>query len=182
MRAAGGEWQAPVNISAAGGDASGVDVAVDPAGNAVAVWDRPTGAGAATATHAVQAAARAAGATWQSPVGLSTASVNFTDPHVALDAQGAAVAVWTIDRPSDARGIVQGATRAAGAPWQGPVAIATAGSREGVLSPGVAVDGRGGAVALWEQTTTTRLRRRARAGRSCEAPTSARRCRGPLQR
>jgi hypothetical protein len=40
MRAAGGAWQAPVDLSAASADARGPQVAVDAQGNAVAVWFR----------------------------------------------------------------------------------------------------------------------------------------------
>jgi hypothetical protein len=43
-RAAGGTWRAPVDLSVAGQNAFSPQVAVDPAGDAVTVWDRFNGA------------------------------------------------------------------------------------------------------------------------------------------
>lgn len=143
VRAAGGAWQTPVTLSAAGQNAETADIAVDPRGNAVAVWGRSIGT-----TSMVQGAVRAAGATWQAPINLSTASQNAVIPRVAVDPQGNAVAVWSIDRFSTraSSSIVQGAMRPAGGIWQAPVDIATA---DQLGSPDIAVDAQGTAVAVW---------------------------------
>ena len=113
-----GTWQPPVNLSAAGQNADAADVAVDPRGNAVAVWGRLVRTTPIGTTSVVQGAVRAAGETWQAPVNISTTSQtsairrSATTPRitkvdiatagspgvdsadVAVDAQGNAVAVW----------------------------------------------------------------------------------------
>src|SRR4051794_520801 len=77
-RAAGGGWQAPVDLSAAGGSATRPQVAVDPRGDAVAVWGRWNGT-----DRIIQAASRAAGGGWQAPVDLSATGQSADEPHVA---------------------------------------------------------------------------------------------------
>ena len=84
-------------------------MAIDPAGDAVAVWDRPNGS-----NFIVQAAARPAGGSFGAPVDLSLAGQNAFDPQVAIDPAGDAVAVW--DRSNGANTIVQ----AAGYDFAGP--------------------------------------------------------------
>jgi hypothetical protein len=152
VRAAGGAWQTPVNISAAGQNAETADIAVDPQGNAVAVWGRSIGT-----TSIVQGAVRAAGETWQAPVNLSTASQNAVIPRVVVDPQGNAVAVWSVDRFSTraSSSIVQGAVRLAAGTWQAPVDITTAGFNQ-LGSPDIAVDAQGSAVAVWGGSTRPR--------------------------
>ena len=154
-RAVGTSWSAPVTLSAPGQDASSANVAVDPAGNAVAVWERATAAGIAT-TFTAQAAVRAAGATWQAPVDLSIASEQPTEPHVAVDAGGTAVAVWAVESVTGPSEGVQAAVRAAGGPWQRPATIVALGARSSALSPRVALGAEGNAVAVWVQDVRTR--------------------------
>ena len=84
-------------------------MAIDPAGDAVAVWDRPNGS-----NFIVQTAARPAGSSFGAPVDLSLAGQNAFDPQLAIDPAGDAVAVW--DRSNGANTIVQ----AAGYDFAGP--------------------------------------------------------------
>ena len=111
-----GRWRAPVNLSAAGHSAGGAQVAVDPQGNAVAIWQRFKSRN----VIAVQSAVRPVGGSWQAPVELS-ASVqdSSTHPQVAVAATGDAVAVWKNDGVSSF--IVKAAARPAGG--QAPVEI-----------------------------------------------------------
>jgi hypothetical protein len=85
-RPAGGSWQAPVDLSAAGRNAFAPQVAFDPGGDAVAVWENET-------DHIGEAARRPAGGSWQAPVDLSAGQDAFA-PQVAVDPGGDAVAVW----------------------------------------------------------------------------------------
>src|SRR5919206_46888 len=80
-----GGWFAPVDLSAAGRDASDPQVTVDGQGNAVAVWSQ---------NQRVQAAGRPAGEAWQAPVNLHPTDQNAVFPQVAVNARGDAVAVW----------------------------------------------------------------------------------------
>ncbi len=146
-RAAGGAWQTPVNLSAAGQDAFGAQIAVGPQGDAVAVWDRSNGA-----NYIAQGAPRPAGGAWQTPVTLSTAGQNATGPRVAVDSQGNAIAVW--DRSNGTNTIVQTATRPAGGAWQTPVNLSAAGQNANY--PQIAFDPQGNAVAVWYRSNGTK--------------------------
>ena len=82
-------WLAPQDLSAAGQHAYDPQVAVDGRGNAIAVWQRFDGT-----NTIVQAAVRAARASFGAPQDLSTAGQTAYDPQVAVDGRGNAIAVW----------------------------------------------------------------------------------------
>ena len=133
----------PANLSATGQNAEAPDVAVDAAGDTVAVWSRYNG------THdIVQSASRPAGGTWSAPVDLSVAGRNATEPQVALDGAGNAVAVWS--RYDGADYIVQASARPAGRDWEQPLDLSTTG--ESAEAPQVAIGPAGEAVAVWSRS------------------------------
>jgi len=134
-RPAGGAWSAPVTLSATAQRLTNPQVAVDPKGDAVAVWslfDSPNG-------FTVKSAQRLAGGAWSAPVSLPAAG-DFSDPHarLSIDSQGDAVAVW---RGPDG---IQSARRPAGGAWSTAVSLFGRGH-----DPEVAVNPRGDAVAVW---------------------------------
>ncbi len=139
LRPAGGVWQAPANLSGPGENATAPRVALDPQGNAVAVWSRSNGT-----TFVVQASQLPAGGTWQPPVDLSVPEFGG-DQRVALDPQGNATAVW--DRYDGTNFIVQAALRPAGGTWQAPVDLSQPG--QDASPPQLAVDPRGNAIPIW---------------------------------
>jgi PKD domain len=133
-------WLASTDLSAAGRDAEDPQVAVDPAGAAVAVWTRFDG------IHTiVQAAVRPAGGSWVPSGDLSVAGRDAEEPDVGIDAAGNAVAVWR--RHDGSKYIVQSATKPAGGAWQEPVNLSAAG--ETAKEPRLAVNAAGDAVAIW---------------------------------
>ena len=144
-RAAGApSFSTPRDLSAAGQDAAEPHVALDAAGNATAVWTRSNG------SHSVvQAASRAAGAPFFSaPQDLSASGQNAAEPHVALDAEGNAIAVWR--RFDGSRFVVQAASRAAGAPFfSAPQDLSASG--QNAEEPHVALDAEGNAIAVWRR-------------------------------
>jgi len=107
VRAVGGSFGAPQDLSAAGQKAGFPEVAVDGQGNAIAVWQRFDGT-----NYIMQAAVRAAGGSFGAPQDLSAAGQTANDPQVAVDGQGNAIAVWS--RSNGTNYIVQAAVRAAG--------------------------------------------------------------------
>jgi hypothetical protein len=143
VRPAGGVWQAPVDLSVAGQYAEVPQLALDPQGNAVAVWTRRNGT-----NFIIQSASRPAGGVWQAPVDLSLAGGNASNPQVAVDPQGNAVAVWF--RSNATNYIIQAAARPAGGVWQAPVDLSVAG--QNAYDPQVALDSQGNAVAVWERS------------------------------
>jgi len=134
-------WIAPADLSAPGHSSASPDVAIDPQGNAVAVWSsRLPGA-----ERRVQAALRPQGGGWQAPVDLSAAGQDAGAPHVAVDAQGNAVVAWV--RSNGAEQVVQSAARPAGGAWQAAVDISAAGGDARAVQLGT--DAHGTAVAVW---------------------------------
>jgi hypothetical protein len=95
-KSAGGAWEAPVELSADGGNGFPADVVFDTGGNAALVWQRWDGT-----TNLVQAAYRPAGEEWEPAVDLSEEGKQGIDAVVVLDApgdsaaaDGHATAVW----------------------------------------------------------------------------------------
>jgi hypothetical protein len=139
-RPADDEWQTPKNISAAQRESDSPQVALDPAGNAIAVWASVNGG-----HWVVQAAARSAGGAWEAPQDLSNADEDAGSAEAALDAAGNAIAVWA--SWNGRRSVVQAAARPARGPWQAPRDMSNAGESAG--SPHVAFDAAGNAIAVW---------------------------------
>jgi plastocyanin len=140
-RPAGGAWQAPVDLSTAGETAKEPELAVDTAGDAVAVWTRFDGL-----DFVVQAAARPAGGGWQGPLDLSAAGRDAEEPQVAIDPSANALALWSRDDGS--RFVVQSSRRVAGA-WEKPLDVSVAG--QSAQEPQVALGPAGNAVAVWSR-------------------------------
>ncbi len=86
-KAAGGAWEAPVSLSAAGGNGFPSDVVFDQSGNAALIWQW-----ADSSRNLIQASYRSAGGEWEAAVNLSGESGQAVDPVVVLDAPGDATA------------------------------------------------------------------------------------------
>jgi hypothetical protein len=141
VRPVGGFWQGAEYLSAHGSDARDTHLAMNAAGEAVAVWTRSSGTQAI-----VQASVRPAGGTWGAPVDLSATGL-VARPMVALNTAGDAAVVWLTaeDEPSGRVHRVHAAVRPAGEPW---------GAAENLSSePGgeaqVAVGEGGTVIAIW---------------------------------
>ncbi len=103
----GVSWSEPVNLSAAGEDAAEPQVAVDGAGNAVAVWWRPSGSGRIVESSRSEDA----GVTWSPTAGLSESGRDAFGPQVGIDSSGDAIAIWY--RSNGSNTIVQAARSSA---------------------------------------------------------------------
>jgi hypothetical protein len=128
--AATGVWQAPVDLSVAGQYPDTPQVAFDPRGNALAVWNGGD-------KGSVQAAVRpAATGVWETPVDISGAGQDAWFPQVAFDAQGNAVAVW--HRHYNGNTVVQAAGYDAAGPLLQALSIPSTGIAGRPLSLSVA--------------------------------------------
>jgi hypothetical protein len=118
-------------------------MAMDPQGDAVAVWQR----GAANGFEEIQAAFRPAGGSWQKTESLAEGEGNLFNPGLAVNSKGDAVAIWVVQRitSTSITGSIQSALRPAGESWQAPVNLS-----EGEGLPSVAIDPQGDVVAVWE--------------------------------
>jgi hypothetical protein len=142
--ASSGVWQMPVDLSAPAGSYGGLDVAVNAAGDAVAVWSRQ----GSNAELIVQASIRpSATGTWAPPADLSLPGGMAAEPHVAIDAAGNILAVWS-RRGTAGNSLIQSAVHHGfGNGWRSAVNVSKDGQDAG--TPRVALDGSGNAVATW---------------------------------
>lgn len=106
--------------------------------------------------------ASAAQAEWLPPVGISEASEHTGAPHVVLDSEGNATAVW--DRWNGVDTVVESAYRPAGEAWGEPVDLSEP-ELEGEVVPGahnasaprIAVDRNGNVTVIWTRHAGTNL-------------------------
>ena len=146
VRPAGDTWQTPVTLSEAGVDAGGTQVAVDPEGTGIAVWDTfPVPP--ATAARTIQAAVRSESTgAWSAPVTLATIGEPTGNPQVAIDPHGNAVAVWEEQPVNPGPQYIQASFRPTGGMWSMPVDISLG---NGGSKPHVVMDPEGNAVVTW---------------------------------
>ncbi len=119
----------------------------DPQGDAVAVWTGDTGG-----NRVVEATIRqGTHGVWQAPVTLSSSSEVASEPEVAIDSHGNAVAVWQASTGTNE--IIDAAfmPTASGA-WQPPIPVSTAATSLIGEFPQITMDPQGDAVAVWDQS------------------------------
>ncbi len=139
--AAAPSWLAPLDLSAPGQHDSGPDIAVDPAGNAVAVWSRFDGA-----NYRIQAASKPVGGPWGAPVDLSAPGGDAAEARVAIDLAGNAIAAWT--RFDGSNEVIQAASRPLGGAWGAADDLSLPG--QDADEPDVALDQAGNALVIWQ--------------------------------
>ena len=118
--AAAPNWLEPADLSKPGRNASNPAVAMDAAGNTVAIWERQS---TVDPSFNLQISTRAAGGTFTAPVDFALKS---TEPQVAMSAGGEAVAVWKHFENPPGVYVIQMATPAAGGAFSAPVTVYTA--------------------------------------------------------
>jgi hypothetical protein len=140
-RPAAGSWSAPVDLSAADERALLPQLAVDPQGDAAAVWKLDTGDGA------VQAARRTAEGNWSSAVDLSAGEAWEAD--VAIDPQGTATAAW--ETHDDVGRLVHASTSALGGTWSASVDLSVRDDANWIGAfPRVTTDPQGDVTVIWK--------------------------------
>jgi hypothetical protein len=144
-RPAGGSWSAPVSISKPGHrHVQDPQIAVDPQGEATAIWQRSNGS-----DLVVQGATRSAGGSWSAPVEI-TAGHGQGGQHLRLvvDSWGNATAIWEgYDSSHGTTFAIQGAKRPPGGAWSRPTDISR--RTNGLGEPQIAVDPQGRSTAVW---------------------------------
>jgi PKD domain len=150
-RPRGGQWTVPVAISGdtRTGEILRSKVAVDPSGNAVAVWAaRPPEAwGNENVFKALWSASRSPGGVWGEPEEISVAS-GVSEFDVVIDGSGTATAIWHSfkegedDPPGN---FVRAASRPLNGVWSDPVEL----SGTNGANAQVAVNPAGDLTAVW---------------------------------
>ena len=146
-RRLGAAWSVPVRIVNGGREMAFLRLHADAAGDAIAVWqERPT---LRTEVRATRLAA-ASGA-WSVPVALNDGTLQAQQPELAMRVTGDSIVVWSEASDSgQASGLVMNRYVASDAAWSGPARVQPTGASAGV-SPSLALDGSGNAIAVWLQ-------------------------------
>ncbi len=128
-------------------DAFSPAVAVDPAGNAIAVWSQSDGTADSIFANRFDVSG-----SWGVPVLIETNNNSAFSPVVAMDAGGNAIAVWIqFDTAADS---VFANRFDAGAGW-GVAELIEANNVGDAFLPQVAMDAAGNATAMWQQFNGT---------------------------
>ena len=139
-------WGFPVGIAAVGGFTE-PDVAIDPQGDAAAIW---------ASGGLIQASFRPASGPWSAPVVLTLGFARESF-RVQFDGRGDAVVVMPIETGSEE--VVEAVTRPAGGEWSAPAALSSGCEAVGFTTrPHLAVDSNGAAVAGWRCATAGEIR------------------------
>ena len=168
---AAAEWTTPVNLSQSGQNAFDVEVAVEPDGDAVFVWQRFDGASLRVQTRARSAAGVLSPVQTLSGAGVPSGPQGGSPAQVAVDADGDAVFTWL--RSDGANNRVETRSRSA-AGVLSPVQTLSAAGQD-ARSPQVAVDPDGDAVFAWERDESSasfsdRIQARARSAAGTLSP------------
>lgn len=145
----GNNWQARVSISSTA--AAAPRVAIGGTGSstrAVVVWYGTSGA-----TNIIYTSSKLLSGSWSSQLAISDTTRNAIFPHVAMDANANAIAVWysyDITGVNYYNVIVQSSSRLSSGSWTSLVRLSEPGLRNpATLAARVAFDGSGNAIALW---------------------------------
>jgi len=145
-----GGWGTAEPIETDAGGAEAPEIAVDGAGNAIAVWRQDDGNG----IYSIMTNRYVAGSGWSTAEAIETGAGNAGDagnPQVAFDGAGNALVVWRQD--DDTGSSIMSNRYVAGGGWGTAQVID---SYAGTASyPQVAFDGVGNAVAIWYQYNGT---------------------------
>ncbi len=138
----GGTWSAPV-IVASGNFDSQLDLAVNAAGTAVAIWSRFT-----DSATVVDSAFKTPGGSWSAPVPVSDGTNDAEDPRVVVDAAGDTVATWLEDTgPAQ---VLRYSTRTATGPWSATDDVSVPDDGSSTDHYDLTITPSGQATAAWE--------------------------------
>lgn len=146
----GGEWGEAADVSAPGEEVESPRAAVDPDGDALAVWAGNTGE--LGGNDIVHAAYLPFGEEWEEPVALSAGGGNGFPNDVVFDTHGNASVIW--QRWDGTTNLVQTAYRPAGEEWEPAVDLSEEGkmamdSQIVLDAPGSSTAADGDATAIW---------------------------------
>jgi hypothetical protein len=155
-RFSAGSWGTPVQVSLGNTVmAYNPQVAVDAAGNAIAVWEQ----GTPTTHYEAWANRFVVGSGWGTPVQIEASTTEtMKTPLVGMDSAGNAVAVWQQSDTSTGACQMAAIRFVVGVGWGTAQTIGPddPGTSFGCnADPGMAVDAAGNAIAMWVQATTT---------------------------
>jgi hypothetical protein len=133
----------PLDMSDPGQDAAEPEVAVSNTGATLVAWVREDGS-----NFRIQARYRDSAGNLGPVDTISAAGQDASQPDIAFDSSGNAIAVWTRFDGTNVR--VQAALRPAAGPWQPAATLSAAG--QDADDPQISFDSTGRALAVWSHT------------------------------
>lgn len=143
-----GGWGNAELIEAIAGEAADPRVAVDGAGNALAVWQQSDGV-----RNNIWANRYSAGSGWNNAELIEGSAGDAANPRLGIDGAGNALAVW--QQSDGVRDNIWANRYTAGSGW-GTAALIESDNAGDAVNPQVAVDSAGDAWAVWQQSDGTR--------------------------
>lgn len=140
-------WSVPQAIDDSASEAVVPDIAMSSGGDAVVVWSQVDGA-----VQGVHAARYTPAGGWEPAQVLDTGTAYATNPQVAMDGSGNAIAVWR--QYDGSRHRIYTRRLAAGGSWDATVQIESPAGSD-AWEPFVAQDASGRAIAIWLQWQST---------------------------
>jgi hypothetical protein len=135
-------WTTPVTIDTSNTEIEEAEIAVDPAGNALAIWMEEG------APREIWGNRYTVGAGWGTAQRLAVATENTEGLKIAMDKGGNAIAAWMQYEPNVADSTEIMALRyVAGAGWG--TALSIDNETDDVIDPHLAFDASGNAVVIW---------------------------------
>lgn len=135
-------WGSAVRIDAAGtASAQLPQIAIDGAGNAIAVWQQGEGA-----HNDIWASRHVVGTGWTAPVAIENETRAAVNPQIAVAGDGEATAVWW-----QADGTTRASRFVPGTGW-GSVTLVDSANAGTTRNPQAAADGKGNVTVVWHQS------------------------------
>ena len=154
-RPSGGSWSANIRVNDDEGTCGQYDpsIAVDPSGNAYALWTDNRNGGYWLHPD-IYFSYRPAGGDWGTNVKVDDDATGADQGgcSIAVDASGNAYALWSDDRNGDWNSDVYFSYRPAGGSWETNVRVDDDPGTGGTGSTSIAVDATGNAYAVWEDS------------------------------
>lgn len=141
------QWSPPVNLSLLGKNASSPKIAIDPFGNATAVWFRFDG------SHLViQTAQQLQGQPWPAePQTLTSSNYDSFNPQIVIDSFGNTIIVF--ESTIDNTGVIQALFRRVGGAWESRPTLLSS-KKHFSTSPKVVTNSNGEASVVWQNRTS----------------------------
>jgi hypothetical protein len=140
-RPRGGNWSAPVNLSAGVEDARDPQLTVDSTGLVTAVWETWGGS-----FDIIQSSTSQSGGAWSLPIDINALGLRDAyTPQLTVDSTGLVTAVW--ETSGSGGDTIQSSARPRGGSWTTPVNLSAAG--QDAYDAQVTVDSTGLVTAVW---------------------------------
>src|SRR5205823_9214192 len=125
-------------------------IVMDSRGNGVAIWTQWHGS-----SWGVWATRYGSVIGWEDPTPIGTSSTQGGDPRIAIDSQGNAIAVWVQGAPPGVTWSIWANRYVFGTGWS--VASAIEAGSDAALTPEIAMDSEGNAIAVWIEESATNV-------------------------